>query len=275
MLLKIAKEIVESYPHTEIGYVIAKIDVKKTDSYIENIKSILIKHLNDSGITSKNYSDHPQIAGWRNVFKNFGMSHKTHRSSVEALVKRIVTGGKMWSISNVVDLYNCCSVLSMLPMGGYDLAHIKTKIELRYGREGDTFDPLGMTEPVTIDSKHAVYADDDKVICWLWNFRDSKFTSISESTKHAIFFLDSAFPMAHIKMKDAILLFQDGLSKIEGTEITHNGILSNKNMEVEIGFENHDRTITDENEHGLFDALLNKTIVFKGILINQMDYYLF
>lgn len=126
------KKVVENYPQIQIGYVVAKINVTQTDAFIESIKKRLLNYLSENNITEKNYSAHPQITGWRNVFKDMGVSHKTNRSSVEALVRRIVSGSKMWSISNVVDLYNCCSVLSILPMGGYDIDLINKNITLRF-----------------------------------------------------------------------------------------------------------------------------------------------
>lgn len=114
-----------------------------------------------------------------------------------------------------------------------------------------------MNDPITVDNKHVVYADEERVICWLWNFRDSKHTSIRETTKRAIFFLDSAFPMSHIKMEDALMLFEEGLTKINGTVITHNGILSKDNAHVDIKLDVNNKTIKD-GAQGLFDALLFK-----------------
>lgn len=256
MLVEISKQVIEKYPLVELGYVVAKLNVKRTDDFTESLKARLLKFLNENNINEKNYSSHAQVEGWRKVYKDFGLSHKTNRSSVEALVKRIVTGSKMFNISNVVDLYNCCSVLSFLPMGGYDLDKIKKNIYIRYGMDNDQFDPLGSDNSVKVENKHVVYADEERVICWLWNYRDSKHTCISESTKHAIFFLDSAFEMKHISMKDAVKFFEEGLANI-GAEVTSNGILSKHNPKVVISFENPIRTI-ESGEVGLFDKILEK-----------------
>jgi len=78
-------------------------------------------------------------------------------------------------------------------MGGYDLDKIKENIHIRYGVEKDQFEPLGTDKAVKVENKHIVYADEERVICWLWNFRDSKYSCISETTKHAIFFWTQHF----------------------------------------------------------------------------------
>lgn len=203
MKFRISKEIFDKYPKTSIGFVVANIFVKDSDPHVEDMKGNLSDALRLMGIKDDNYASHPNIDGWKKIFKDFGMN-KSYRSSVEALVRRIATGDKMWNISNVVDLYNCSSVLSMIPMGGYDLDKVKGDITLRFGKEFDSFDPLGSNDKVVIDPRHVVYSDDERVICWLWNYRDSKFTSISKETKQAVFFLDSAFDLKHLPMEKAI-----------------------------------------------------------------------
>ena len=126
MHFKICQEVLNKYPKAEIGYLIADIDVKKTDEYTQLLKNCLANVLSENSIDSKNYALNPQISGWRDVFKDFGISNKSsQKSSVEALLKRIVSGSNMWSISNAVDVYNCFSVLSLIPMGAYDLKKIK------------------------------------------------------------------------------------------------------------------------------------------------------
>lgn len=126
-----------------------------------------------------------------------------------------------------------------------------------------------MADSITVDKKHVVYADEERVICWLWNFRDSKHTSIRETTKQAIFFLDAAFPMNHIKMQDAIVLFEEGLVNCGGSLVTHNGILSKNNMQVDIDLAVHIRTIT--GSQGLFDSLLFRNEKLKKTKLSAGD----
>ena len=256
MLVKIFKEVLEKYPHAEIGFCIADINVQKTcDEFTDKLKNQLAPLLNESNITKKNFASNPQISGWRSVFKDFGMDPKTHCSSVEALLKRIVAGSKMWNISNAVDIYNCFSVLSLIPMGAYDLDKIKSNIFVRYGKTGESFEPLGATESVTVYNNHVVYSDDENVITWLWNYRDSKHSSITDATKRAIFFLDSAFVMNHLTMKEAVLAFEECLTKA-GATVHSNGVLSKDRPEIEVSLDKPVKLVTGKTN--LIESLLQK-----------------
>ena len=231
MKIKISQQILKNYPQTKIGYLIVNVSVQKSDLYTEELKGELVQDLAKQGITKDNYASHPNISKWREVFQEMGVSHKTHCSSVEALVKRIVVGKKMWSISNIVDLYNCCSVLSLTPIGDYNLSSIKGDIIIRYGKENDKFEPLGSNDPILVEPQQIVYADEEKVICWLWNYRDSKNSVINENTKQIIFFLDSVFELNHWKMEQIINFLWENLTKL-GVKTREFGILNQENSEI-------------------------------------------
>ena len=256
MLFKICQEVLKKYPQTEIGYLIAEIDVKKTDDYTQMLKDCLSNVLIENNLNSQNYALNPQISGWRSVFKDFGISNKSsQKSSVEALLKRIVSGSKMWSVSNAVDVYNCFSVLSLIPMGAYDLEKIKGDIVVRYGKKGELFEPLGSSDNVTVDDKHVIYSDDEKVLCWLWNYRDSKHSSLGDTTKKAIYLLDTAFTMNHMTMKEAVQSFGECLTKI-GSKVMSTGILSKENPQTELNLENLCEVSIEKS--GLIEDLIEK-----------------
>jgi lysyl-tRNA synthetase class 2 len=256
MLFKICQEVLKKYPQTEIGYLIAEIDVKKTYDYTQMLKDCLSNVLIENNLNSQNYALNPQISGWRSVFKDFGISNKSsQKSSVEALLKRIVSGSKMWSVSNAVDVYNCFSVLSLIPMGAYDLEKIKGDIVVRYGKKGELFEPLGSSDNVTVDDKHVIYSDDEKVLCWLWNYRDSKHSSLGDTTKKAIYLLDTAFTMNHMTMKEAVQSFGECLTKI-GSKVMSTGILSKENPQTELNLENLCEVSIEKS--GLIEDLIEK-----------------
>lgn len=192
MKIEIQKKILEKYPEAQIGFLVAHVSVKETDLYVEALKEGLEESLKSKGINETNFAAHPNIAIWRKIYENdFHVKPKTYRSSVEALVKRVVGGKSIWKINQLVDLYNYCSVLSLLPMGGYDLDKIVGDIQIRYAKEGEPFQGLGEKE-VAASENHIVYADDEGVICWLWNHKDAARTCIDERSKTVLFFIDAA-----------------------------------------------------------------------------------
>ncbi len=223
MLFKIDPKVLENYPQAEIGYLIAQVSVKKSDSHVEELKKTLGNHLEQQGINATNFAAHPSIALWRNIYENdFHVKAKTYRSSIEALIRRVVLGKELWNICNVVDLYNSCSVLSLLPMGGYDLKKISGDIVIRFAEEGESFLGLGSSETITPKSNHVVYADHEKLLCFLWNHKDSKESSIDETTKDVVFFIDT-FDRAHLQT--TLELLEDHLRKIGGIPLAK-GILN-------------------------------------------------
>ncbi|MCI0382265.1 MAG: hypothetical protein L0207_04355 [Chlamydiae bacterium] len=231
MLISIENEVLEKYPEIEIGYVVAKVSVKKSDPFVEDLKRGLGGHLQQQGINATNFTIHPAISVWRKIYEeDFQVKAKTYRSSIEALVRRLVTGKEVWNICNVVDLYNCCSILSLLPMGGYDLNKISGDIKIRYAKDGETFLGLGEREKVEVKSNHVVYSDDKRVICWLWNHKDSAETCIDEDSECVIFFIDS---FNHNQTQTALEQLTENLKKI-GCVPLETGILNKNSFSREL-----------------------------------------
>jgi len=267
MKLTIDQHILDTYPKTTIAYVIANITVKDSDSHVNQIKNDLAHILRNMNINSGNYGSHPNIAGWRNIFKTFNVN-KSYRSSVEALVKRVASGHNMWNISSMVDFYNSCSVMTMIPMGGYDLNTIKGDITLRYGKSNDIFNALGIDATITVEPNHIVYSDEEKIICWLWNYKDSKFSSITKNTTKAIFFLDSAFDLSVCSMDKAIAILEDILVKM-GAEILKDGILNQECPTVSIDLENLTAIEKKPTIENYETFLKNNTAATKNTLISE------
>lgn len=226
MHISIEGTVLEKYPRMEIGFLAASVIVKKSDPFVDHLKQTLAKNLQELGINATNFAAHSRLSLWRKIYQeDFHVNPKTYRSSLEALLRRIVTGKELWNICNVVDLYNCCSILSLLPMGGYDLGKISGDIKIRYAEEGEHFQGIGERLKIEAQPKHLVYADDERLICWLWNHKDSIETCIDESTKDVIFFIDSADSLHSGTVKDALLQLSRNLEKI-GSVPMASGILN-------------------------------------------------
>lgn len=232
MKIFIDHEIFRAYPAAKAGFVVADIVVTKSDPYIEQLKNELQQRLAGQGITKETWEARPEIVGWRRVFETFVMG-KGYCASVESLVRRVVNGQKIWNISTVVDLYNCCSALSLVPMGGYDMTKIAGDIVVRYGKAGEVIAPLGASESFSVADNHVVYADDEKVLCWLWNYRDSRLSCIDQNSKRVIFFLDEAFEVSDGLLRRTLADFVERLEKI-GARVVASGIVDAVRPEINL-----------------------------------------
>lgn len=225
MKLMIEREIFELFPGAKIGWLLAQVRVAPSDEYVEKMKRGLVGRLNDIGISQDTMMLHPDVAGWRDVYSKMGVKPSKYRSSLEALLRRTFKGD-IWSVSNVVDCYDCVSALSLLPMGAHDTAKLRGDLVLRYGLEGEKFYPLGAGDSVIdVSPKNILYADQEKVCCWLWNHRDTRDASLSETTKKALFLVDQAFDTEWKTVREGMELLSYELEKI-GCKTINSGIVS-------------------------------------------------
>lgn len=200
----IDSEIFNRFSDTQIGYVVCKINNHAIYPQIQALKASLAQKLSEAQITKETLTGHPNIKGWREIYRTFGVKPSDYRSSVEALLRRVLSGKDIWEINGFVDAYNCASVISLFPMGGYDLSKIEGDICLRFAKDDEPFTPLGAEKPIFTNKKQVVYADEKQVICWLWNYKDASQTCIDHSTEYAIFFIDAAFQPKHWTLNQAV-----------------------------------------------------------------------
>ncbi len=232
MKFTIDPAVAAKFPNLNIGYVWADIVNPKTHPYVDEQKAGLPTVLTTSYQMDKtSYTRNPTIDLWRTVYQGFGVKPKTYPASVTSLVKRVLDGKGIWNISAVVDLYNCHSVMGLAPMGGYDVSNIKGNLELRFGKEGETFLGLGAkgSEPVT--TNQIIYADDEGVVCWLWNHKDCQRTMIIPETTRALFFIDCADANISPSVQAIMTNFAMDLGKI-GCTVLETGLLDAKTPTV-------------------------------------------
>jgi len=142
MKITIAPEILENYPGTHIGWLYACVVVEEKNDYVEALKKNLPRIVQEHGLfKTEELSKHPRIANWRKIYSDMGVKPSGYRCSLEALLRRVIKGENIWNVSSVVDCYNCVSVMTLLPMGAYDVHKLKGDLTLRYGKEGEIFLP--------------------------------------------------------------------------------------------------------------------------------------
>ena len=79
------------------------------------------------------------VAAVRTMYKRVGLDPTKTRPSSEALLRRVRKGDPLPRINSLVDVCNWCSLEFQLPYGLYDTAHVEGDIELRIGRDGESY----------------------------------------------------------------------------------------------------------------------------------------
>lgn len=84
---------------------------------------------------------HPpeEIAAVRTMYKRVGLDPTKTRPSSEALLRRVRRGDSLPRINSMVDVCNWCSLEFQLPYGLYDASRIDGDVELRIGRDGESY----------------------------------------------------------------------------------------------------------------------------------------
>ncbi len=132
----------------------------------------------------------PLIRNWRDIFRAMGASPK-YRSAIENLLSHYLKTKQLYVINAIVDLYNWISLAHLTPMAVYDFAHIAGALSLRFARKGEPFIPLGSPKQTEkTKNGEVIYADEEKVTCRYWNYRDCHATRITDETRSVVFFAD-------------------------------------------------------------------------------------
>ena len=172
------------------GIVVARgIDnVTKNTQVKELLNNSIIEILEQ--MPNENIKNHSQIIPYRNAFQKLGFNPNKFAPSVEALITRILKGGQIPNINNVVDLANAISIKYILPIGAHDIDLVQDDIKVRFSMNGDTFVPFGAAQPETLETGELVYASGSKIKTRRWIWRQSEQGKITEKSTNIFFPID-------------------------------------------------------------------------------------
>ncbi|GGG25350.1 hypothetical protein GCM10011344_27540 [Dokdonia pacifica] len=232
--LKIDNKILEKYPDVKIGYILVS-NLKKINNSLslKSLESLPIQGINRYNLELQNLPDFSTISKWREVYRDCDVKPKTYKSSIESLLRRFIQG-KYNPIIPSVDFYNYISARYILSAGGYDYTKIENSLTLRYAKSSDKFIPLGNSKNIEIQTSHIVYADEndnDPIVCWLWNHKDSKRTMLTETVDKALFIFDSIDFEGNKRLLDMIDFFCNSIQKSD-VKIEAKGIIEKNKSEA-------------------------------------------
>jgi DNA/RNA-binding domain of Phe-tRNA-synthetase-like protein len=150
--------------------------------------------------------------GARELYRRFGLDPTRHRPSSEALLRRVLRGDEFPRINSLVDIANVLSLRLQVPVGLYDLAHVRDgRLKLRLGRPGEAYTGIGK-ERVNVSGRICVA--DAEGPCGNPS-SDSRRTMITTSTESAawIYFL----PVPHAALEQTaqlVAMYGRGLVRI-------------------------------------------------------------
>lgn len=216
--LKWDREAASRFPtlHVCVG-TIGGVKVERGNEQIEILKHVVTENVRRR-FRLELLKDDPTARAYRDLFWSLGIDPTKTRPSGEALLRRVLHGDDISSISPVVDAYNLASVKTMIPLSGFDLDQISPPLVVRFSREGEEFHGIGMSKPILVTNSMLVVADAKRIVC-IYPHRDADATKITEKTKNVAIIGYGAPKIGQDQLIDAVQTALDFIKQTAGGTI--------------------------------------------------------
>jgi len=131
--------------------------------------------------------DWPTVAFYREVMTRAGINPNKYPVSVEAMLKRVVKGGRLPAINALVDLCNAVSLEHLITLGAHDLAAIEEDLAVRFATGAEQFLPFGETQQESVEQGELIFTSGHQVQTRKWIWRQSELGKTTLSSKDIIF----------------------------------------------------------------------------------------
>jgi DNA/RNA-binding domain of Phe-tRNA-synthetase-like protein len=222
----------ELFPNAKIGVIVCN-GIDNTASNIKGYEEMILGAEKEAlkYLQHTEFSKNPVIKVWREALQKF-KTKKGARSSIEALLKRVINGNHIGTINPLVDIYNSISLRYALPCGGEDIDKFIGDIRLTKAAGNENFITLGTEENSSPYEGEVVYKDEEGAICRCWNWREAVRTMLTENTTNAFLCIELVDESRLVEFENALKelsqAVQDnlgGISKISILDINNKEVL--------------------------------------------------
>lgn len=224
-------------PNARIAVMVVS-NLKRTEEVPEADREEIAKLLSQANaaanqhLTSNTISQNQVVAVWRDAYKQF-KTKKGARCSVENLLKRVLKGNPVGSITPSVDIYNAISLTYALPVGGEDLDAIRGDFRLGVDEQGGKdFLPLGEEASDPTLPGEVCYYDDAGAVCRCFNWRDGQRTQLTDTTQNAVLVMESVDAARADDLQAALDEFAQLMQRYLGAEIKAKQVLTREQPEM-------------------------------------------
>jgi DNA/RNA-binding domain of Phe-tRNA-synthetase-like protein len=224
---RVAPDIFNSFPGYRLGVIVfSNVDNSRDDPEL----AALLRET-EAGVRSAvggNVAELPVVAAWRGAYRSFGARPSEHRSSIEALLRRVLKPDSLPSINSLVDIGNMVSLRHLLPAGAHPVRHSATHVELRRARPGDVFRASESEAPEQLTPGEIVLADQDDVLTRRWTWRQSVVTRTQTGSKDVFFNVDGLECAGADRVEDALHEIARLVGRFCGGEVAYRGVLTSE-----------------------------------------------
>lgn len=182
-----------------------------------------------------NVADHPAIASWRDAYRRFGARPSEYRSSIEAMVRRVVKPEPLPSINALVDIGNIVSLRHMLPAGVHPLpTRGGISVALRHSETGDMFLPIGSDEAESPAVGEVVFCEGQNVLTRRWTWRQAAGTQTQADASAVFFNIDGLPPVPDYAVQAAMHDIRELVRTFVGGAVVIGGVICADKPALEI-----------------------------------------
>ena len=195
LFYSIADEVFTQYPRYVRGVVLAY-GVSNSDSPSDLIAMLRATEMSVRDQLEKDkLIEYPRISSWREAFRAFGAKPGQFRSSIEAMVRRVLSNNELPSINALVDIGTVISLRNLVPTGGHAIDVVNQDIMLRTATGGEEFVPFGSEQVEHPHPGEMVFVEGNTVLARRWVWRQANHTLTLLSTTAIEFNIDGLPPV--------------------------------------------------------------------------------
>jgi len=178
-------------------------------------------------------ADHPRISSWREAYRSFGAKPSKFRSSIEAMVRRVLSNNELPTINTLVDIGNVLSLRYLVPTGGHAIDEVEEDIILRPANGEETFVPFGSDQVEHPIPGEIVFVEGNTVLTRRWSWRQANHTLTLPTTTAIEFNVDGLPPVPESEVRNICQETIDMVSRFCGGR-TRFEILSRENPRIKL-----------------------------------------
>ncbi len=141
-------------------------------------------------------TDHPRIEAWREAYRRFGAKPSKFRPSMEALLRRVLHGEQLRSISTLVDIGTIISLRHLVPSGGHAIDGVQGDLCLRPAWGSETFTAFGSDIEEHPEPGEIVFTEGHTVLTRRWTWRQAAHTLLVQDSTAVEFNVDGLPPVS-------------------------------------------------------------------------------
>ena len=179
-------------------------------------------------------ASHPRIVSWREAFRALGIKPNEFRSSIEAMIRRVLRERELPSINALVDIGNVVSLRHLLPVGGHAIDVLTQDIALRPATGEETFVPLGSAEAERPAAGEIVFVEGNTVLTRRWSWRQANHTLTLPETTAIEINVDGLPPVARPEVEAICEEVMELVQRFCGGR-TRREVLARQNPRISLG----------------------------------------